>query len=105
VSASVRFTELAREQARTARDWWIANRPAAPRLFNRELRRLVERLPAFPRTGVPYDDPGIAELRRALLRRTRYHVYYVFDESAATVWIIGVWGAVRGQRPILAPPP
>lgn len=43
----------------------------------------------------------MAGVRRFLLRRSRYHVYYEYDVAADLVRVVSVWGAVRGQGPDL----
>ena len=41
-------------------------------------------------------------VRRVLLRATRYHVYYVVHDEA--VIVLSVWSALRGTEPDLALP-
>jgi hypothetical protein len=48
--------------------------------------------------GKPYRlQPAVPGLRRALLRATRYHVYYVPEPEA--VFVLAVWHFQRGQPP------
>ena len=92
--------ELSREasaQARQIDAWWRRNRRTAPELFVRELGRAVDALEAMPGLGVRYaPKPGV---RRLLLERTRYHVYFAAD--AERVYVIAVWSALRGRGPAL----
>ena len=84
----------------TIGDWWRINRPAAPDLFTDELAHCFVVLAQAPRIGKPYRrHPSIPGLRRALLRATRYHVYYV--PRADAVAVLAVWHSQRGQLPHL----
>jgi plasmid stabilization system protein ParE len=93
------LTPEAEEQIRTVDAWWRAQRPAAPRLFSEELAAGFVLLAAAPEAGRRYRHPKVTDLRRLLLRSTRYHVYYKADGN--TVVVLAVWNAVRGSGPDL----
>ena len=77
-------------------DWWRSNRDD-PDLFLRELEAALEALETWPSAlGSRY-----RRARRVLLRKTRYHVYYVVDDVRRLVEIRAVWHAVRGNGPVL----
>jgi hypothetical protein len=38
-------------------------------------------------------------VRRTILRRTGYHLYYQLDEADHCVWILSIWHARRGRGP------
>lgn len=78
--------------------WWRVNRQAAPNLFF-EFRAAVASFAGMPRLGRRIAHPDVPNLRRTLLRTTRYHVYYVTDGDM--VIILAVWSAVRGAGPDL----
>lgn len=40
-------------------------------------------------------------VRRMLLARTSYHLYYVIDESAGSVELLALWHTRRGSKPTL----
>jgi plasmid stabilization system protein ParE len=84
-----------------AANWWWENRPAAPDLFVREFVEAVARLTRAPNSGTPYPHPRIASVRRLLMRRTKYHVYYVYQPEQDEVWVLSVWRAMRGRGPEL----
>lgn len=91
----------ARKQANAINLWWAENRPAARTLVAAEFQAAVERLATQPACGLTYqlsDKPGV---RRLLLPRSRYHVYYEVDEANRVVTILAIWHAVRGQGPRL----
>ncbi len=93
----VEFADEARADVARIDAWWRANRSAAPDLFTNELERASLALEDNPALGVPYQPkPGV---RRMLLRRTRYHLYFV--EEPRRVLVVAVWGANRGRDPSL----
>jgi plasmid stabilization system protein ParE len=66
-----------------------------------EFQAAVERLAIQPACGLTYqlsDKPGV---RRLLLPRSRYHVYYEVDDANRVVTILAIWHAMRGQGPRL----
>jgi plasmid stabilization system protein ParE len=77
--------------------WWEANRPKAFGLFAAELGAAVERLERLPERGKEYRC-SIQGMRRILLPRTRYHLYYVVEGECVRVH--AVWHASRGQSPV-----
>jgi hypothetical protein len=46
----------------------------------------------------------IHELRARLMRRTKYHIYYVYRPEQGEVWVLSVWRAMRGRGPELKSP-
>lgn len=68
----------------------------APSAFDDDLDELLEMFEIDPHTA----GARIAErprVRRVLLGRVRYHVYFTVGETVVT--IIAVWHASRGSRP------
>jgi plasmid stabilization system protein ParE len=92
-------TPEAQDQARTIGDWWRKERPAAPDLFLEELTAAFALLSNTPLAGRRYPHATVAEVRRVLLRSSRYHVYY--RAQAEDVVVLAVWSAVRGSGPEL----
>ena len=64
-------------QVRLIDGWW-RNRLAAPTLFAEELAHALEQLERGVLFGVPYPFP-LFEVRRFLLPKSRYHVFYSVD--------------------------
>jgi plasmid stabilization system protein ParE len=87
-----------------ASGWWNEHRAAAPHLFDRELAAAIELLARAPDIGRRYRRRNIPGLRRFLLLRTRYHVYYFHDATRSFVTVLAVWSAVRGRGPSLKLP-
>ena len=96
----VELSPEALEHAQAIRAWWIENRPAAPNLFVDELGAAIRKLGVLPRIGCRYDAPSQPEMRRVLMPRTRYHIYYTVDEDSRVARIQAVWHASRGHAPV-----
>jgi plasmid stabilization system protein ParE len=99
VSLPVGITPEAEAQIRQIDDWWRGNRPAAAGLFLQELVECLTTIGHAPRIGRSYPRSPVAGTRRFLLKRTRYHVYYV--GSAEDVRVLAIWHAQRGAGPPL----
>lgn len=99
MTVRVVFSPQARDQARRAAQWWRDHRPAAPRLFAHELRAALALISRSPTLGVSHPHPTVAGVRRLLLSRTGYHLYFVPNQETATIEIVAVWSAVRGRAP------
>lgn len=94
----VLFSGRARRELARVAEWWRENRRDALDLLGVELTETLGKIAHAPRTGVELNHRGI---RRALLHRCRYHIYYSIDHATRTVTIRAVWHATRGQGPSL----
>ena len=99
MSLPVRTTPDADAQIRAIDDWWRTNRASSPDLFLQELGISFDIISAAPHIGRLYRRSPVPETRRVLLKRTRYHVYYV--SCADEVRVLAVWHAQRGVGPPL----
>lgn len=80
--------------------WWTANRRAAPDLSQRELETTIAAVASAPTLGaVSAVDEEFPDVRRVLLRRTRYHVYYRVIGDVLEV--LAIWHTARGEGPTL----
>ncbi|WP_317987820.1 type II toxin-antitoxin system RelE/ParE family toxin [Hyalangium gracile] len=104
MTIQVQFTPRAESQVGEAALWWRTNRPAAPSLFEEELTTALQLLSALPDLGRRYSHPRVPGVRRLLMPRTRYHLYYVHDEQGRVVIVLALWSAVRGRGPALRKP-
>jgi plasmid stabilization system protein ParE len=91
------FADAAKADVARIDAWWRANRMAAPDLFAAELERVILALADNPALGLHYEPRP--RVRRMLLRRTRYHLYFV--EEVERVLVVAVWSAYRGRGPSL----
>jgi plasmid stabilization system protein ParE len=97
----VELSPEALEQAQAISAYWFENRPAAPNLFVEELGAALRMLKETPRVGVRYEAPDFREMRRVLMPRTRYHIYYTVNSSTWMVRIHAIWHGSRGRGPEL----
>ena len=97
----LRVAPQAAQHLRTIIAWWREHRPAAPQLFAVEVADALELLVATPTLGVQYMVRGGRPIRRLLLPRSRYHVYFTYDERDDLLDIRAVWHASRGDGPRL----
>jgi hypothetical protein len=91
------MTPDAQEHARLGRRWWREHREAK-HLFSEELRAALIRLRRAPDHEV-YGHLNGVPVRRILLERTRFHVYYVVLSKEQLVTVVAVWGATRAGPP------
>lgn len=94
---AVEWTARADREATRAVGWWAKNRPATPRLLRQEIAEAIELVRAAPSMGTVW-KPGV---RRLVLERTRYHVYYSVEASPDRIRVLAVWSSVRGRAPRL----
>ena len=98
------FTGTADEHIRIIADWWTVHRPKAPDLFLNELEAALDLLRELPAArGKLYPNPEVQGLRRLILRRSGYHVYYTVDPGKQRVLVRNVWHTARGAGPHGAP--
>jgi plasmid stabilization system protein ParE len=96
-----RVAPRAGRQIRAAAQWWLKNRTAAPGLFGDELESAYALIEELPLAGEPVPHSRIAGLRRVLLGRTQYHLYYVVSEDDDVIKVLSLWHTSRGKRPPL----
>ena len=64
--------------------------PAAKKVLRRDAGKLAV-----------YSNEGGQAVRRLLLTKTSYHLYYLIDEKRRVVRVAVIWGAARGSGPPL----
>ena len=97
----VGFSRTADAHVETIESWWRENRPAAPDMFSRELEAAVRLLETSPMIGKAYPQAPVSEVRRLLIGRSRYYVYWEVDLGSTVVTILAIWYAGRGSGPPL----
>jgi mRNA-degrading endonuclease RelE of RelBE toxin-antitoxin system len=91
----IRYTKRAELSIERIDDRWRTHRLAAPDLFWTEL------LQTSPERGALYKTRKGNKVRRVLLPKTDYHVYFEIDSDADRIMILVVWGARRERGPKL----
>ena len=89
---------LAEIQIRQARLWWAENRADAPGAISDGLERAYATISELPRIGRAVPDAPGNGVRRYLIPRLPYSIYYRIDGDE--IQILAFWHSSRG-----APPP
>ncbi len=79
--------------------WWLDNRPKAPGAIRQELERAFSLLTLQPHLGARARSERLPGVRRILLSRVQYHLYYRVNEEARRVEVLALWHARRGRGP------
>jgi plasmid stabilization system protein ParE len=95
----VKPTPRAAAEIRRASAWWRANRPAAPLALADDLERAFELVTAQPGIGARARNAKKESVRRLLLSRTGYYLYYQVNGGAGRIEILALWHARRGREP------
>lgn len=99
MNLTIRISPQAAGQIRTAHDWWVRNRSKAPEAFAEEVERAFDLIKALPDAGEPVRHPHLPGVRRLLLGRIRYYLYYVKSIDQDIVDVLACWHTARGTAP------
>ena len=72
-----------------------------PHLFLNELEEAERHLCTAPISGQIYGYRKNHLIRRWLLEKSEYHVYFSIDRKRQVITIHSIWGARRGRGPKL----
>ena len=98
----VLFTRRAVSHVDEAGRWWQANRTKAPGALREELAQALQLVSSQPDAGATARNVRLAGVRRVLLRRVSYHLYYRLVESPSrSIQVVALWHAGRGDGPRL----
>ena len=95
----IRVTPSAANQIRDAAAWWYTNRPQAPSAMAEELERAFELVAAQPRIGVESASAKLVAVRRVLLSRVRYYLYYRVRAQDDALEVLAFRHSSRGAEP------
>jgi plasmid stabilization system protein ParE len=70
-------------------------------LFEEEFEAALQQLLSMPKSGIVYPTAKRPELRRILLRKSEYHLYFALERNETVAVIHSIWGARRGRGPRL----
>ncbi len=93
----VELSPQARAQIAAINLWWAENRPAAPTLVAVEFQTAIQQLTTSPESGRLHDRRRQVYVRKLLMPRSRYRLYYEVDLASQLVTILAVWHVSRGQ--------
>jgi plasmid stabilization system protein ParE len=95
----IRLQEEAEAQLNQIEAWWRRHRREHPDLVAEELAEAGRTLAAAPEAGESF--PRRRGVRRLLLPRSQYWIYYRVDDDAHDVRIMAIWHTSRGKGPPL----
>lgn len=95
----VEITDNARAQISTAADWWAKHRPSAQDAVRDDLDRILQLLRVQPAIGTIARRATLSGVRRVILSRVRYYLYYRVADDALQV--LAFWHTSRGSEPPL----
>ena len=96
----VAFTPRASREVAEAKRW-RANRTKAPDALEEELNTALDLIANTPSIGAVARNVSLAGVRRILLNRVNYFVYYRPRQESRIVEVVALWHARRGTGPPL----
>lgn len=94
----IKVSARAAKQVRTAAQWWLQHRPAAPGAIAADFGASVVLLAEQPGIGAKYEGTRTPGVRRLYLGRAGYF-YYKADSGSLNV--LAFWHASREHQPVL----
>jgi plasmid stabilization system protein ParE len=80
-------------------EWWAENRPAAPGAIRQVVGAALNLLARQPGIGVACNGTRSQDVRRLLVGRIRYYIYYRPTPTALEV--LAIWHASRGKQAVI----
>ena len=96
-----RVAPRAAAQIRDAAGWWAENRPKAPDAFLEDVEAGFDMIQRLPGAGQRVEHPRIEGIRRIVLTRVRYVLYYRVAKNERVVEVLALWHASKGSQPDL----
>jgi plasmid stabilization system protein ParE len=97
----VGFTPRGAREVEEAKRWWRTNREKAPAAMEEELTKTLDLIAAAPNIGVVARKSSLAGVRRILLGRVNYYLYYRPKVESGVIEVVAFWHAKRGGAPRL----
>lgn len=95
----VRVSARAAKHIAAAAQWWAENRPSAHGAIRNDLAQSLALLAEQPGIGNEYRGTRLPGVRRLLVGRIRYFIYYRVTHD--TIDVLAVWHVSRGKQPAL----
>ena len=95
----VKVSARAASHIRQAAEWWAENRTAAPGAVGTDIGEALALLARQPGIGAAYQGARAKGVRRLLVGRIRYFIYY--RVTPETLEVLAVWHVSRGKQPSL----
>jgi plasmid stabilization system protein ParE len=94
---TIKISARAAAQIEKVAAWWADNRPAAPGAVRNDVAEVLELLSVQPGTGTPARRSRVVGVRRAILPRIQYYIYY--RVSGGALEVLAFRHMSRGQQP------
>ena len=91
----LQITRRAAREIRAASAWWDENRPAAPDAFRDAIDKSFELIRTQPTIGTVATNVKLPGVRRILLSKIRYHLYYRLKDKPKAVEVVALWHTSR----------
>jgi plasmid stabilization system protein ParE len=98
---SVVFSHSAVRQIEEASDWWRKHREGSPEALTEDLVRALDIVARQPGIGSPAASQRLKGVRRILLPRVGYFLFYHVGPLRNELRVLAFWHAMRGSRPKL----
>jgi len=93
VKRSVELTQLAERQLIAAQAWWHRNRDKAPGAFDEDMQSALLYLSENLSSSTAYRHARRPNVRRYLVERIRYYIYFRVAEDK--IQVLRIWHASR----------
>ena len=98
---AVIFWKRAARQVESAGQWWRENRHDSPDALSEELVRTLDLIARQPGVGLPATNVRLSGVKRILLPRVGYFLFYRVAPRKQLVEVLAFWHAKRGTGPRL----
>jgi plasmid stabilization system protein ParE len=95
----IKVSARAASQISKAAEWWVENRAAAPGAVRTDIGEAMALLARQPGIGTMYEGTRAKDVRRLLVGRIQYFIYY--RATSDTLEVLAVWHTSRGKQPSL----
>jgi len=95
------FWSRAARQIEEADNWWRKHREASPNAVSEDLGRALDLIARQPGIGAPAASQRLQGVRRVLLPRVGYLLFYRLARQRREVQVLAFWHARRAERPRL----
>ncbi len=92
------FWDEAAKQLEAASEWWHANRPGAPNAILEELLTALTLVSKQPDAGTTATNLKLARVRRVLLGRVGYYLYYRLAPAQDAIEVLAF--GTRGEAAV-----
>lgn len=97
----IRFARRTLHELDRLEAWCKDHQPARWPLFTAELDQVIQLLRESPELGHSYVGARAQGVRRILLEKAQYYVYYRYLRAKARIDVLSIWSTRRSRPPSL----